>query len=104
MDVLVEFAKNETPTDEQWDPSFDAILNKIADENELDCTWSLALPLIRFKLRKVITSAAVEDIITALNLFDTSPPFTVQRLCELVQRPTEHHKTELKVIRTKSLY
>ncbi|KAJ3332940.1 protein phosphatase 4, regulatory subunit 2 [Blyttiomyces sp. JEL0837] len=40
----------------------------------------------------------ISDLERMLDSFD-SPPFTVQRLCELVQRPTEHHKTAEKLKR-----
>ncbi|KAJ3215225.1 Tetratricopeptide repeat protein 16 [Dinochytrium kinnereticum] len=93
------FAKLENPKEADWDADFDTILNKIADENELICSWALTLPLLQMKLRKIVTGPLLDNLMLALNSFADSPPFTLQRLCELLQRPTEHHKTESKLHR-----
>ncbi|KAJ3031345.1 Serine/threonine-protein phosphatase 4 regulatory subunit 2 [Rhizophlyctis rosea] len=116
LDVLQEFAQK-SPSERQWIPAFDIILEQIAETCETNHPWSLLREVLKAKINlnvKMDPVAAAEGatlpdtgetideylqrISTAMNIFDR-PPFTLQRLCELATRPTEHHKTVWKYLR-----
>ncbi|KAL1923415.1 uncharacterized protein VTP21DRAFT_8395 [Calcarisporiella thermophila] len=99
-----------------WKSEYDLILLNIADTDQVNTEWSLLKDIIKTKLRQNIISNVHGDqptgegssgerhedyenrIIEYLENFE-GPPFTIQRLCELLMRPTEHHKTLFKYLR-----
>ncbi|KAJ3099344.1 hypothetical protein HDU97_003269 [Phlyctochytrium planicorne] len=83
----------------EWSSQDEDILNKIAADNEMTKPWPEVVPLIQYKLQQVLEKDAAESLIGVLATFSESPPFTIQRLCELLQRPTEHHTTNEKLRR-----
>lgn len=97
----------------QWVPEFDNYLVHTAQTAKVTCTWELLRELLRYRIKQlcemksddnnqIINDESIEDfqmrIWAILDSFD-KPPFTIQRLCELVTISQEQHKNIWKYLR-----
>ncbi|PKY42004.1 hypothetical protein RhiirA4_441673 [Rhizophagus irregularis] len=118
-----EISKNSTASEEQPSDSYsdDEILSYISENNELNVSWSKVMSIIRERLEKTCHDSDIQIAIngegldknekhktdvenykqTINQLLDNfeRPPFTIQRLSELILRPFQHHKTLIKWLR-----
>ncbi|PKY14546.1 hypothetical protein RhiirB3_466147 [Rhizophagus irregularis] len=118
-----EISKNSTASEEQPPDSYsdDEILSYISENNELNVSWSKVMSIIRERLEKTCHDSDIQIAIngegldknekhktdvenykqTINQLLDNfeRPPFTIQRLSELILRPFQHHKTLIKWLR-----
>lgn len=118
LDALTAYGK--TPPESGIPPILDQYLNGVAKNGETLFQWSLLKPLIVGKVEQVIeglrqglTSETIPPrpnvenvrfdvmhsrIIESLNKFNGAP-FTIQRLCELLNEPKRHYKRSDKLMR-----
>ncbi|GBB95003.1 hypothetical protein RclHR1_02460023 [Rhizophagus clarus] len=118
-----EASKNSTALEEHPSDSYsdDEILSYISENNELNVSWSKVMSIIRERLEKTCHDSDIQIAIngddldknekhktdveiykqTINQLLDNfeRPPFTIQRLSELILRPFQHHKTLIKWLR-----
>ncbi|RUS19407.1 protein phosphatase 4 core regulatory subunit R2 [Endogone sp. FLAS-F59071] len=102
----------DTITQETWSAEYEDILANIAQSNQVQTPWHLLRNILKTKLRQNVSSSSMPNVSTPserpedyqdriLSILDAfqGPPFTIQRLCELLTKPTEHHKTMIKYLR-----
>ncbi|KAI9138719.1 PPP4R2-domain-containing protein [Paraphysoderma sedebokerense] len=102
----------------QWRSEFTEILAHTAESSHVLHSWSLTKELIKFKIlenvkseyarlqslglaENINSSELDEQLLSIGQCFEshTEPPFTVQRLCELVLEPNRCHKSIPKYLR-----
>lgn len=92
----------------EYPPSLDEVLKDTARTSIVRLPWDLLKPLLCYRLDKVIKEAftgvrePIEDISKALlehlERFN-GPPFTIQRLCELILEPNKNYKSRRVFVR-----
>jgi len=97
--ILEEFVNMEVKT---ITPELLRVLEQIAKTGITCYSWPLTKTLLAHRLSQIFTEFRIEDktfqarcqaFFSALDTFQ-SPPFTVQRLCELVLRPQMYKSPE----------
>ncbi|KAL8286431.1 hypothetical protein RQP46_004448 [Phenoliferia psychrophenolica] len=105
----------------EWLPAYEELLEQIAATNVVDADWPILRDMIKYKLEeatKAFLAAgppkppgtgraafqaedAYEALSRAFEILDSfqGPPFTIQRLCELVVAPRKHYTTLPKYFR-----
>ncbi|KAK9759497.1 hypothetical protein K7432_017462 [Basidiobolus ranarum] len=103
-----EGEKSTTPKD-----NIDEIIEYVVQSNLFNGSWEEVRQRLVAKIDHNIEFLATEfnteineeireyqtRIVKALEVFKKDPPFTIQRLCELIVYPKEHHKTLPKYMR-----
>ena len=92
----------------EYPPSLDEVLRDTARTSTVRLPWDLLKPLLCFRLEKVVKEAFMgaresmedtcKDLLTHLDRFN-GPPFTIQRLCELILEPNRHYKSRKVFVR-----
>ncbi|ORY88885.1 PPP4R2-domain-containing protein [Leucosporidium creatinivorum] len=98
----------------EWMTTYDELLEQIAATNVVDAEWSILRDMIKHKLAENIKGylalgppwplspeEAYSARTGACEVLDgfTGPPFTIQRLCELVLYPRKHYTSLPKYLR-----
>ncbi|GAA5986242.1 hypothetical protein JCM5350_007597 [Sporobolomyces pararoseus] len=98
----------------EYQPAFDELLEQISSTNVVDADWPILRDMIKYKLAQAIDGflalgppyplspeEAYEIRTRAYETIDyfTGPPFTIQRLCELLLNPRSCYKSLSKYLR-----
>ncbi|GAA5906144.1 uncharacterized protein JCM6883_005457 [Sporobolomyces salmoneus] len=98
----------------EYQPAFDELLEQISSTNVVDADWPILRDMIKYKLAKAIENfldlgppyplAPEEAYHTRSRAYETidyftGPPFTIQRLCELLLYPRTCYKSLPKYLR-----
>eukprot|EP00731_Ephydatia_muelleri_P027357 Em0019g230a len=92
----------------EYPPCLDEVLRDTARTSTVRLPWDLLKPLLCFRLEKVVKEAfmgareSMEDtskeLLAHLDRFN-GPPFTIQRLCELILEPNKHYRSRRVFVR-----